>query len=102
MVRLLSILKQYKPFDTPDDTLEVLVYEVGEVSKCVHHARNFPKLRLGYVGELQCALADTLAQILVLAEWYEIPREHLMQLAHDRFIESMKEKFPKEGESASV
>ena len=93
----LAKLKQHKPFDIPDDTLEVLFYELGEVSKCVHHIRNFPLEKVGYRGYLLTAIADAYAQLITLAQWYDFSLVEVQHLAWERFVEKMETTFPLEG-----
>lgn len=90
---MLEILRTYKPHDTPEDTFEVLVYEVGDIAKCIHHMRNFPKDRRLYRAELGKALSDGLVQLHLLCEWYGFDAEVLLRRGRENLTIRLKEVF---------
>lgn len=89
-------LLRHKPKDTPEDTLEVLIYEIGDVAKCIHHARTFPESKDAYIAELSKALSDAITQIRILCEWYDFSFAELLQNGYEDFIQMLKERFPRD------
>jgi len=74
---------------SPEFTFRVLVYEVGDISKCMIYADRFGKT--GYVGETKIAISDALTQLNLLTEQLGFDIEECREIGMDRFRHRMKE-----------
>ncbi len=73
----------------PEYTLRVLVYEVGNISKCLIYRDRFGDA--GYVGETKLHCAHALTQILLLIEQLGFGIDECREIGMDRFKYRMKE-----------
>ena len=73
----------------PEYTLRVLVYEVGNISKCLIYQDRFGKT--GYVGETKLHCAHVLTQISLLIEQLGFDLEECREIGMDRFKHRMME-----------
>ena len=91
---LFQLLRRHKPYERAKDVIAVLVYEIGDVVKCIHYMENFPQDRKAYIAELRKAMADVFIQMKILCEMYDFSLSELFEEGHDEFVQMLKERFP--------
>ena len=69
----------------PEYTSRILVYEVGDIVKCLVYIDRHGKL--GYVGETKISLADASAMLKLLIEQLGYNLEEVEKLGYDRYVE---------------
>ena len=88
---LLPVLEKTVGVEPVSDTLEVLLYQLGDFAKCDIYRRRQPQAARAYHVEARLALADAIVQLRLLSEkmgwdWWE-----LWEDGEERFRERMKE-----------
>lgn len=70
------------------ETLNVLMYEIGDLHKALTYSRFYPEFEIAYRAEARAALADAIAQLELLAETLKFDWEELRELGDQRFLHS--------------
>ena len=74
---------------SPEFTLRVLNYEVGDLNKILVYMDRFGNT--GYLGELRLACADALTMLKLFCEQQGFELDELEKVGLERFIHRMKE-----------
>jgi len=72
-------------------TLNVALYELGNVAKAVTYAESRPAVANAYLADAKLELSDLITQCRILAEHLEVDFRQLVADGEDRFMERMKE-----------
>ena len=86
---LKEVLDRLNPNETPQEQLAVFMYELGDLAKCLFRSQ-FGDGR-GYEGESQLALADLIAQSILLCEKKGWDFEKVKEIGIERCIERMEQ-----------
>lgn len=70
------------------ETLNVLMYEIGDLHKAVTYSRFYPEYEIAYRAEARAALADAIAQMELITETLGFDWEELRELGDERFLHS--------------
>ncbi|MBW2622638.1 MAG: hypothetical protein JRD68_07010 [Deltaproteobacteria bacterium] len=62
----MALVEELTVPQSPEYALRVLLYEIGDISKCIIYKDRFGKT--GYVGETKIACADAITQLKLLIE----------------------------------
>ena len=92
---ILEILNELNPNETIVETLLVLVYEVGDLAKCVHRLNLDKDNALGYRAEAKKSLADIITQTRLLCERLGFSFEGLKILGEEEMRSKIKGRLKK-------
>jgi len=87
--RIKSLLEE-KPQRNPYKRFTILAYQLADVGKCLRYMQIYPEEREEYFSYFRTALADTLIQVLILAELYKLSPRELIDLGASRLDEFKK------------
>ena len=74
---------------TPDETLRVLTYEVGDMNKAVHYAARYPADRNAYQPELKNAAMQAISMLRMFCEQKGWKFDNLMRDGEINYLEKM-------------
>ena len=74
------------------DTLIIIMYELGDLSKSVAKGMRHPQLEKAYRAEMQIAISDLFTQIISVCEMYGWHYEDLIELGVERVAERAEER----------
>jgi len=77
--------------ETVGEQIRVLVYEVGDLVKCIHYMHRYPQDQSLYKIEAKRALADLLVQAYLTATYLNFDVDELLGLGLDALKERMKD-----------
>jgi len=83
----IKALLQEKPQRNPYKRFTILTYQLADVGKCLRYMQIYPKEREEYTSYFKTAMADTLIQVLILAELYGLSPRELIELGARRLDE---------------
>ena len=83
----IKTLLQEKPQRNPYKRFTILTYQLADVGKCLRYMQIYPKDREEYASYFKTAVADTLIQVLILAELYGLSPRELVELGARRLDE---------------
>jgi len=63
MSKLAELVEKIHPGETLENQMLVIVYELGDLAKCIQRMSVYPNNVLGYKAEAKKAVADLIAQI---------------------------------------
>lgn len=87
--RIKSLLQE-KPQRNPYKRFTILAYQLADVGKCLRYMEIYPNEREEYSSYFKTAMADTLIQVLILAELYKLSPTELIELGTRRLDEFKK------------
>src|SRR2546425_11418599 len=86
----IKTLLQEKPQRNPYKRFTILAYQLADVGKCLRYMEIYPNEREGYASYFKTAMADTLIQVLILAELYKLSPRELIEIGAKRLDEFKK------------
>jgi hypothetical protein len=87
--RIKSLLQE-EPQRNPYKRFTILAYQLADVGKCLRYMEIYPNEREAYASYFKTAMADTLIQVLILAELYRLSPRELVELGASRLDEFKK------------
>jgi len=84
-MKLFERLRKILPHETVYDQIRVLMYQLGDLVKCLHKAKRFPELEDAYKAEITVALADLITQIEITCRYLDVDFEKIRDLGATRF-----------------
>ncbi len=102
-MKLRDILKDMKPAGMSENALvhiPILMYEIGDVAKCVFRASQSFEGCKDYKGDMKLAVADSMVQLAIIAEYFDLNIEECFEIGvvhmKERLLET-KQKWEKTG-----
>lgn len=74
---------------TPEETLNVLNYEQGELAKCYHYSKRYG--RQGYLPNVQVKAANVLSMIRMFFEHMGWSEEEMRALGEEHYLERQRD-----------
>ena len=85
-----SMYAEEKKESVPEQFL-VLIYEIGDLAKCIANMTWYPKEAAGYKAEAKKAIADTITQLRITCEYLGISFEEMDELGFSALKEKAEE-----------
>ena len=92
MTEALKLLQELRRGQDKQACLNVLMWEMGDLSKSIQYSKWHPNLEKGYRGEVKLALAAILFQAESLCGMYGWTLEEIRDLGFDQVRERILEK----------
>jgi len=91
MNRDFSFVKESANEQSPNETLRVLTYEVGDMNKSVHYASRYSGVRNGYMVDLKKTTAQAISMLRMFVEQQNWDFEELASLGEEDYLEKMQD-----------
>ena len=92
-----------KPTGMPENALvhiPILMYEIGDIAKCVFRANQTYEGCKDYKGDMKLAIADSIVQLAILAEYFDLDIDECFSIGiihmKERLLEA-RQKWEKTG-----